>query len=126
MEEVYNKFNKCCAEHIRSLWYAHGLGLFGSGYCPSCQHFIGLSATPLEEANEFLAHFGLEPLKEKPKPPPDKEEFDYAKRQLIYALRHYKDRFETDGKHFEEIVKSDANIVAEVAKLLSIIDIIRR
>lgn len=82
MKNANDGFNKCCAEEIRRLWEGHGLGLFGSGYCPTCKHFIGLSPTPIEEANEFLAKFELEPLKEKPKPPPDKEKFDFAKKSI--------------------------------------------
>ena len=51
------EFNKCCAEEIQRIWNEHGGSLNIVRYerkCPNCNHYIGLTQTSKEEANNFL------------------------------------------------------------------------
>ncbi len=59
------EFQKCCAEHIRSIWIQCGPTLLlYNGNCPICDHYIGLTHSSIEYANNFLKKFGLQPLPE--------------------------------------------------------------
>lgn len=58
-------FNKCCAEEIRDIWIRY----CGSEHivmletkCPECGHYIGLTQTHKNSANEFLINFGLQTI----------------------------------------------------------------
>ena len=58
-------FQKCCAMQIRSIWASVNSPMSIQSYisvCDTCNHFIGLTQTPLKEANEFLESFELDPL----------------------------------------------------------------
>ncbi len=50
-------FLKCCAEEIERIWLSFGgsMNIISyTGSCPKCKHFIGLTQTSIEEANNFL------------------------------------------------------------------------
>lgn len=55
-------FNKCCAEEIKRIWEEFGGSMNVVNYkgsCPECGHFIGLTQTPIKEADKFLSEFNL-------------------------------------------------------------------
>ena len=115
--------NKCCAEFVRNFWIEHGGSLnilYGSHACPVCSQYIGLTATSEEEANKFLKHFDLEPIVN-PKPKPDREKFEYSKKQLMYSVSHYLDVFQENGRFFEDIVDSEKELRPKVNELALII-----
>lgn len=117
------KPNKCCAEEVRRLWTSHGGSMSfvgGGGNCPICKGYIGLSATSEEQANEFLKEFDLEPIVN-PKPKPNREKFEYSKKQLVYAVAHYLDVFKENGRFFEDIVDSEKEVLPKVNELAEII-----
>ncbi len=62
-------FKICCAKHIKGIWEMAGSDpmnvIRNECKCPVCNHYIGLTQTPLKEANEFLKSFVLDSLKEK-------------------------------------------------------------
>jgi hypothetical protein len=56
------QFKKCCAESIKWIWDSYGGSMNiirYQGNCPKCNHYIGLTQTPQDKANEFLKEFGL-------------------------------------------------------------------
>jgi hypothetical protein len=117
------KSKKCCAEEVRRLWTSHGGSttfVGGGGNCPICKGYIGLSATSEEQANEFLKEFDLEPIVN-PKPKPDREKFEYSKKQLMYSVSHYLDVFQENGRFFEDIVDSEKELRPKVNELALII-----
>lgn len=117
--EVNNNFKQCCAKFIREIWVKHGGSLsivYGQVTCPECGQYIGLTPTSEDEANEFLNKFGLKPIVN-PKPKPDLEGFEYAKKQLIYSLRVYIDRFEQNVLHYKEL-EQESDFIIEANTLL--------
>lgn len=117
------EIKKCCAEQIRKLWINHNGSmniLMGGQPCPICKQQISLTATTEEQANEFLQRFGLEPIKN-PKPKPDLEKFEYAKKQLIYSLKVYISRFEEGVQYFDEI-KKESDCIIDASILLKKMD----
>ena len=64
MKAELRDFKKCCAEEIKRLWDASGgpMNVMRyEGQCPICNHYIGLTQTSKEEADEFLERFSLMP-----------------------------------------------------------------
>ena len=57
------KFNQCCAEYIRQIYYAHGGSMNIVHHvtnCKKCGGFIGLTQTNEIEAIKFLKEHNLE------------------------------------------------------------------
>ena len=55
-------FKKCCVEEIKRIWQENGGSMNIVNYvtnCPECNHFIGLTQTSKEEANNLLKEYGV-------------------------------------------------------------------
>lgn len=55
-------FKKCCAKEIKRLWDSLGgpMNVIRcEGKCPKCGHYIGLTQTSEEQAEEFLKKYGI-------------------------------------------------------------------
>ena len=55
-------FKRCCAKEIKRLWDLLGgpMNVIRcEGNCPKCGHYIGLTQTSKEQAEEFLREFNL-------------------------------------------------------------------
>jgi hypothetical protein len=53
---MHEKFNECCKKEIRKIWNDQGGSMNVVRYvgeCPTCKHFIGLTQTSKEEANNL-------------------------------------------------------------------------
>jgi hypothetical protein len=56
------KWKECCIKEIQRLWKSFGSSMnivCYTGNCPKCNHFIGLTQTPINEAKKFLKSYGL-------------------------------------------------------------------
>lgn len=56
------EFKKCCAEEIQQIWNEYGGSMNivrYEGKCSNCNHYIGLTQTSKEEANNFLIKYNL-------------------------------------------------------------------
>jgi hypothetical protein len=55
--------SKCCAEKIRKIYLEFGTDILHyETTCDTCNHYIGLTYTPIEEINKFLESFKLEQI----------------------------------------------------------------
>lgn len=57
------KWAPCCAQAIQQIWKTNGGSMNvvrHESFCPTCNHYIGLTQTTIEEAVKFLKEYGLE------------------------------------------------------------------
>jgi len=118
MEEI--DFKQCCAIEIRKIWMLAGPMdvVRYENKCPICDHYIGLTQTSFEEANEFLEKFNLEKLPAK---------FDPSKIAKIKPNKEHVTKL--IDFIFHEVISSggdgDAILYTRLFDLNEIIDIVK-